>query len=66
MVFPTKHLKRTLARFNRAIFDNYVSDMVNICIDTTSDKILGASIVRIGASKIISEINLAMQTVTIL
>ena len=60
MAFPTKHLKRTLTRFDRAIFDNYTSGMANIRIDTKSDNILGTSLVGIGAGKIISEINLVI------
>ena len=38
--------------------------MVRIRVDAKSDKILGASIVGIGAGKMISEISLAMQTGT--
>jgi len=61
VAFPTKRLKRAFARCGRAIRDAYTSGMVRICIDTKSYKILGASIVRIGAGNIICEIKLVMK-----
>jgi len=49
---------------DRAICDDAIQGMVRIRVDAKSDKILGASVVGVGAANMISEITLAMQTGT--
>jgi len=59
-----KTFEKHFSENDRAICDDSTSGMVRIRVDAKSDKILGASIVGIGAGNMISEITLAMQTGT--
>jgi pyruvate/2-oxoglutarate dehydrogenase complex dihydrolipoamide dehydrogenase (E3) component len=59
-----KTFEKKFADNDRSICDGETTGMVRIIVEATSDKILGASIVGQGASNMISEITIAMQTNT--
>lgn len=61
---PFKTFEKHFSDNDRALCDGATTGMVRFRVDAKSDKILGASVVGVGAGNMISEITLAMESGT--